>query len=115
MENVVNLDSLIKFLRSAFPKKSLLPTNIVIVARPNPPQLMHDESGSPPSMPCLNAIPKLVLGTRKNTSLGDRRRHDVGPPSIDSDNLILDGPHESNFFRGVGWVPNLRPVKPIVS
>jgi hypothetical protein len=51
----------------------MLPTNIVIVARPNPPELMHDESGSPPSTPCFKAIPKLVLGTQKNTLLGDHR------------------------------------------
>lgn len=114
MENVVNLDFLIKFLRSSFPKKSLLPTIIFIVDRPNPPMLMHDESGSPPSTPCLNVIPKLVLGIQKNTLLGNQRQRDVGPPFIDSDGLILDGPHESNFFPRVSWVPNLRPIERVV-
>ena len=61
LEEVPNLGCLSKFLRKSFPKEGLFPIEVVIVAYLNPAKLVHEEGGPLPSMPCLNAIPKLVF------------------------------------------------------
>ena len=49
------------FLRNSFFQKGLLPIKTIIVVCPNPAKLTHDEGDPPPSMPRLDAIPKLVF------------------------------------------------------
>ena len=61
MEEVPNLDFLHKVLRSPFSKKSLFPMETIIVTRPNPTKLVHDESQPPPCSLGLDVVPKLML------------------------------------------------------
>ena len=56
-KEVPNVDLLSKLLRNSFPKEVFASDSNCH----NPSKLTHDEGGPPPSMPCLNAIPKLVF------------------------------------------------------
>ena len=45
----------------SFPKQNLFPIEGVIIAHPHPTKFMHNERGSSPCPPCLDAIPKIMF------------------------------------------------------